>query len=218
MIPIEKTINSLDWMTIALFVGLLILALGKYLYHSKFFNFVILPFNDKYVLLHNKKGQLLNWFHILLTLFQLVNLSLFVFIALSIFNAMPEGNPLTVFFVLMGCLALFQLLKFGVQFLKAYAFNTQELVSGLVFSKTSYFNYGSLVLCVANIILIYILKDSKTIVYTAIILILLINGIGIVKLLKNYQKAVFPYFVYFILYLCALEIAPLVIIGSYLKD
>jgi len=51
----------------------------------------------------------------------------------------------------------------------------------------------------------------------AFALILLINAIGIAKLLKNYQKALFPYFMYFILYLCTLEIAPLVLIGSYLK-
>ncbi len=217
MIPIEKTINSSDWMTIVLFMALFVLALGKYLYHNRFVNFIILPFNDKYVLLH-KKGHLLNWFHIWLTLFQLANLSLFVFLSLKIFDALPEGPSLMVFFILMGFLALFQLFKFSVQFLKAYVFNTQELVSELVFSKTSYFNYSGLVLCAANIILIYILKDSKIVVYAAIVLILLINGIGIAKLLKNYQKAMFPYFVYFILYLCALEIAPLVIIGSYLKD
>jgi hypothetical protein len=48
-------------------------------------------------------------------------------------------------------------------------------------------------------------------------LVFLINGIGITKLLKNHQKALFPFFVYFILYLCALEIAPLVLIGSYFK-
>ena len=40
----------------------------------------------------------------------------------------------------------------------------------------------------------------------------------IAKLLKNYQKILIPNIFYFILYLCALEIAPLVVIGSYLKD
>lgn len=217
MNPIEKTVLSLDWMTIVLFVSLVVLALGKYLYHGKFLNFIILPFNDKYVLLHNKKGQLLNWFHILLTLFQIVNLSLFVFFVLRAFGALPGETPLTAFFMVLGALALFQLVKLVLQSFTGFVFNTQDLITGLIFSKTSYLNYSSILLFIANVFLTYIQEDSKTMIYGAIILIIPINGIGAIKLLKNYQKAMFPYFMYFILYLCALEIAPLVLIGSYLK-
>ncbi|KAB5485072.1 DUF4271 domain-containing protein [Flagellimonas hadalis] len=217
MNPIEKVAPSLDWMTIVLFASLVVMALGKYMYHSRFLNFIILPFNDKYVLLHNKKGQLLNWFHILLTLFQVVNLSLFVFFVLKAFGVLPGEDPLWVFLMVLGGLVLFQLVKLGLQSFTGFVFNAQELIVGLIFSKTSYLNYSSIILFVANVILTYILKDSKTVIYSAFILILLINGIGAIKLLKNYQKAMFPYFMYFILYLCALEIAPLVLIGSYLK-
>ncbi|WP_418497498.1 DUF4271 domain-containing protein [Flagellimonas sp.] len=217
MNPIEKVAPSLDWMTIVLFASLVVMALGKYMYHSRFLNFIILPFNDKYVLLHNKKGQLLNWFHILLTLFQVVNLSLFVFFVLKAFGVLPGEDPLWVFLMVLGGLVLFQLVKLGLQSFTGFVFNAQELIVGLIFSKTSYLNYSSIILFVANVILTYILKDSKTVIYSAFILILLINGIGVIKLLKNYQKAMFPYFMYFILYLCALEIAPLVLIGSYLK-
>ena len=90
-------------------------------------------------------------------------------------------------------------------------------MGSLIFSKISYLNYSSIVIAVANILLIYITTNSKTIIYVALSLIFLINGIGITKVLKNHQKALFPYFVYFILYLCTLEIAPLVLIGSYFK-
>ncbi|WP_108422594.1 DUF4271 domain-containing protein [Flagellimonas amoyensis] len=217
MNPIEKVVPSLDWMTIVLFASLMVMALGKYMNHARFLNFIILPFNDKYVLLHNKKGPLLNWFHILLTLFQVVNLSLFVFFVLKAFGVLPGEDPLWIFLMILGGLALFQLAKLGLQSFTGFVFNAQELIVGLIFSKTSYLNYSSIILFVANVILTYILKDSKTIIYGAFILILLINGIGAIKLLKNYQKAMFPYFMYFILYLCALEIAPLVLIGSYLK-
>ncbi|MFC4220968.1 DUF4271 domain-containing protein [Flagellimonas marina] len=217
MNPIERTIFSLDWMTMVLFISMLVFALGKYLNYSKFLNFVILPFNDKYVLLHKKKGQLFNWFHVLLSIFQAINLSFFIFLFLRTFDALPSGNPMTIFFLVLLFVVLFQIVKLALQFINGFVFNTQELISELVFNKTSYLNHSSIILFISNVILVYIFKDSKIIIYTTIILILLINGIGVVKLLKNYQKAMFPYFVYFILYLCALEIAPLVIIGSYLK-
>ena len=121
------------------------------------------------------------------------------------------------FFLILLGLTLFQLVKLALQGFTGFVFNTQDLIMGLVFSKTSYLNYSSIIIFMANVILTYVATGSKTIIYSAFILILLINGIGAVKLLKNYQKAMFPYFMYFILYLCALEIAPLVLIGSYLK-
>jgi len=217
MEPIEKTITSLDWMTITLFVGLVVLALGKYLFHKKFLNFIILPFNDKYILLHNKKGQFSHWFHLLLTFFQLVNLSLFLFLIFKTFDLTYYEKTSTAYLIIFGFLALFQLVKFLLQMFTAFVFNNQSLVGSIIFSKISYLNYSSIIIAIANILLIYITTDSKTTIYVALSLILLINGIGIIKLLKNHQKALFPYFVYFILYLCTLEIAPLVLIGSYFK-
>ncbi|MEC3964852.1 DUF4271 domain-containing protein [Flagellimonas halotolerans] len=217
MEPIEKTITSLDWMTITLFVGLVVLALGKYLFHKKFLNFIILPFNDKYILLHNKKGQFSHWFHLLLTLFQLINLSLFILLVLNAFDLIPYKKTVLVYLIILGFLALFELVKFSLQMFVGLVFNNLNLVGSLIFSKISYLNYSSIIISIANILLIYITANSKTTIYVALTLIILINGIGMVKLLKNHQKALFPYFMYFILYLCALEIAPLVLIGSYLK-
>ncbi|WP_421824111.1 DUF4271 domain-containing protein [Flagellimonas oceanensis] len=217
MEPIEKTITSLDWMTLTLFMALVVLALGKYLYHRKFLNFIILPFNDKYILLHNKKGQFSHWFHLLLTVFQLINLSLFIFLVSKSFELIPFEKNITTYFIILGALTLFELVKFLLQMLTGIVFNSLSLIGGLVFSKVSYLNYSSIAMAIANILLIYITTDSKTIIYVAISVIILINGIGGIKLLKNHQKALFPYFMYFILYLCTLEIAPLVLIGSYLK-
>ncbi len=219
MNPVYKTVDSLDWITILLFVSLVVLALGKYLFQSRFLNFIILPFNNKYVVLYNKKGRLLNWFHILLTLFQLINLSLFLFLIQKTFFANTlENFILTPFVIILIGVILFQLVKLLLQFTKGFVFNTQELISEVLFSKLSYFNHSSLVMFVSNVILVYIAKDAKIVFYTAFILIVFINAIGLAKLLKNHQKAIIPYFFYFILYLCALEIAPLVIVGTYLKD
>lgn len=217
MEPIYKVVESLDWMTLVLFFSMVLLTLGKYLFQNRFTNFMILPFNNKYLVFYHKKGRLLNWFYILLTLFQLVNLSLFVFLVQRAFYSSPTDD-LTFFFMVMGGLVLFQLLKILLQVAKGFVFNTLGLVSELLFNKTSYLNHSSLVMFMANVILIYIFKDSKTVIYMAFILIVSINAIGLVKLVKNHQKVIISNFLYFILYLCTLEIAPLIIVGSYLKD
>ncbi|MCL6267555.1 DUF4271 domain-containing protein [Flagellimonas myxillae] len=218
MEPIYKTVESLDWMTLVLFFSLLILTLGKYLFQSRFLNFMILPFNNKYVVLYNKKGRLLNWFHILLTVFQLINLSLFLFLVQKTFFPVSSEDYLYYFFLITGWLLLFELVKMMLQLGKGFVFNTQGLVSDLLFNKTSYLNHSSLVMFVANMVLVYIAKDSQIVIYAALVLIVSINIIGFFRLMKNHQKVIISHFFYFILYLCTLEIAPLVIVGSYLKD
>jgi hypothetical protein len=70
----------------------------------------------------------------------------------------------------------------------------------------------------ANIVLTYVFKDSKIVVFVCIFLVVVVNIIGWITIIKNYQKIISGYFFYFILYLCALEIAPFVIIANYLKD
>ncbi|MEM9649880.1 MAG: DUF4271 domain-containing protein [Bacteroidota bacterium] len=218
MNPIYKTFESLDWMTLVLFFSLVVLALGKYLFQNRFLNFMILPFNNKYVVLYNKKGRLLNWFHILLTLFQLINLAFFLFLAQKTFYSPLWEDPLANFALIFGVVLLFQVIKMVLQLTQGFVFNTQSLITDLLFNKTSYLNHSSLIMFVANVILVYIFKDAKVVIYLALILILSINIIGLVKLMKNHQKVIISHFFYFILYLCTLEIAPLVIVGSYLKD
>lgn len=214
---IERVQLSSDWMVMSIFVALVLLALGKYLFQIRFVNFMVLPFNDKYVSLQSKKGFFLNGFHIILTVFQLINLALFIYLSQKILLDSILGDGSLVFFYILAFLVLFQSIKFVLQKIKAYVFNTQQLISEMMFSKLTYLNHSSLFICLANILLIFILKDSKTVIYGTILMIVFINGIGIVKLLKNHQKIIIPNFLYFILYLCALEIAPLIVIGSYLK-
>ncbi|WP_350293113.1 DUF4271 domain-containing protein [uncultured Croceitalea sp.] len=218
METIYRNVDSLDWITLIIFISLILLALGKYLFKGMFSNFIILPFNNKYVTLYNKKGKLFNWFHLLLTFFQLINFSLFIFLAKNSLSSQKIDSYPIFFFSVIGILIIYLLVKIGIQMANGFVFNANELVTGLIFNKISYFNYSSCIAFLANIILTYILKDSKPVVYLSIFCILFINGIGLVNALRNHQKLISINIFYFILYLCALEIAPLVIIGSYLND
>ncbi len=217
MTPELRMIDVTDWMTIVLLFALLVFTLGKYLFQARFANFIALPFNNKYLAMYGKKGKLLNWFHILLTIFQLFNLALFIYLGRDILIENPNNQNFLFFWWIFGLLGAFETIKILLQLFKGYVFNTYGLVTELIYNKLSYFNHGSIVLFIANILLIYLLKDSKLVIYTAFLLFLLINGIGLVSLLKNNQKLILTHSFYFILYLCTLEIAPLVILGSYLK-
>ncbi len=220
MEPILRTIQHVDWITLLLFGSLIMVVLAKSTFYNRFLNFIILPFNNKYVFMYNKKEKLLNWFHIFFTIFQVINFSLFIYLALQV---LFKDTSLALFDsygypIILAAVLLFLLVKVSLQLGNGFIFNSNRTISELIFKKLSYLNYSGLVMFAANIILCYVFKDSVMVVYVAFALILLINAIGWVTLLKNHQNFLAGNFFYFILYLCALEIAPFVIIGSYLND
>ncbi|MFS4494243.1 DUF4271 domain-containing protein [Maribacter sp. 2308TA10-17] len=219
MEPILRNIENIDWITVLIFGSLLLIVIAKNTFYNRFLNFIILPFNNKYIFMYNKKEKLMNWFHIFFTIFQVVNFSLFLYLSWRAFFGTLEDPELNQYMypILLGSLLLFLILKVLLQLGNGFIFNSNKIISELVFKKVSYLNHSGLVMFLANIVLSYIFKDSKAVVYLTFFLILLINGIGWVVLLRNHQKFIVSNFFYFILYLCALEIAPWVIIGSYLK-
>ena len=217
MEPILRTTDTADWIGILVLLSMLLPVLAKSFFYSRFMNFIILPFNNKYIFMYNKKEKLMNWFHVLFTLFMFINLSVFVYLSGEILvsdasAAYPYPYP-----IILGCLLGFILLKVVLQLVNGFIFESNKAMSELIFKKLSYLNYTGIVMFIANLILGYTLSDSRIVVFITIFLILSINVIGWVTLLRIHQKFITNYFFYFILYLCALEISPLVIIGSYLN-
>ncbi len=216
MEAIPRTIDTADWITIVLFTSIFFLVLAKSFFYVRFLNFIILPFNNKYIFMYSKKDMLFNWFNVFFTIFQLLNCSIFIYLAWNILgDSRAEYNP-KMFFMIVGGLVLFLLAKIFLQLGNGFVFNANRIVTEFIFKKLSYFNYSGLVMLLANITLVYVLKESSAVVYVALGLTLFINGMGLALLIRNHQNFITANFFYFILYLCALEIAPLVIIGSYL--
>ncbi|SHI35814.1 DUF4271 domain-containing protein [Pseudozobellia thermophila] len=216
MEPILRTAGTADWMTIILVASLLFLVLAKRLFYTRFLNFIILPFNNKYIFLYNKKEKLVNWFHILFTVFQTTNFALFVYLARKTI-APPNDEYPFMYLIILGFILLFLLVKTTLQLANGYIFGSNKVVSEVIFKKLSYFNYSGIVMFMANLLIVYVVKTPNLVIYGAILLILLINIIGWVTVLRNHQKFIANYFFYFILYLCALEISPFIIIGGYLQ-
>ncbi len=218
MEPMTRITQQVDWITLALLISIIILVVAKTLFQTRFFNFIILPFNNKYITLYSKKDRLIHGFHILMIAFLLLNLSLYIALCSTIFTGNPEYTQPLFAIAIFGLLTLFIIAKGLLQLSNGIVFDKEEVVSDLIFRKLSYMNYSGLVMFLANVFLTYINRESREIVFVSLFFILAVNSIGFFTLIKHYQKLISNYFFYFILYLCALEIAPLVIIASYLKE
>ncbi len=217
MEPVLREIGELDWITLIIFSSVIFLVLAKSLFYGRFLNFMILPFNNKYIFLYNKKDRLMNWFHIFFTGFQLLNLSLFLYLAISIYKPNEVLPSPLLFALILGLVFLFLFVKILIQLGNSTIFNNQSVIAEILFKKISYLNYSSLVMFLANVLLTYVFIGSKTVILLGSALILLILIIGWVTIIKTHLKFLTNYFFYFILYLCALEIAPIIIVVNALK-
>lgn len=208
----------MDWITILIFISLLFVVLAKGVFYTRFLNFIILPFNNKYIFMYNKKEKLVNWFNLFFGLFLIINFSLFLYLGRNILFEPVQNSAIIAFPLILGSIVLFLFVKLALQMGNGFIFGTQKTITEVIFKKLSYFNYSGLIMFVANVILTYIAIGSKVVFYVAFLLILLVNVIGWTTILRNHQKFITSNFFYFILYLCALEIAPFILIGSYLID
>ena len=212
-----RIFENTDWITLVILISLLLIVIAKQLFQNRFLNFIILPFNNKYIALYNKKDKMRHGFHILLTAFQLLNTALYIYLAYNVLFEHSDTKGILIFGVVLGLVVIFVVLKLLLQLANGFIFNNVRIISDFIYKKHTYFNYSGLVMLVANVLLTYIAKDSETVVFLSLFLILLINCIGLITILKYHQKLISNYFFYFILYLCALEIAPLIFIANFLK-
>jgi hypothetical protein len=209
---------NVDWITIILFSSIFFMVLAKTSFYSRFLNYIILPFNNKYIFLYQKKDKLFNWFSIFFSIFQLLNFSLFLYFAYTVFFKIPEGQQFVTYGIIFISLLLFFTIKILLQLGNGFIFNIHKVISEIIFKKLSYLNYSGIVMLFANLLLNYVFKESKAVIFISLLLVFLINAIGWTTTLRNHQKFIASNFVYFILYLCALEIAPIIIVGNYLID
>ena len=212
-----RLIEQTDWITLIIFLSILLIVIAKQLFQSRFLNFIILPFNNKYIALYSKKDKMLHGFHILFSGFQLLNTALYIYLAYDVLFGYTVSSGVLIYALILGILILFILIKMLLQMANAFVFSNVKTITDFIYKKHTYLNYSGMVMLLANIVLTYVLKDSKPVVFLSLFLILLINFIGFITTLKYHQKLISSYFFYFILYLCALEIAPLIFIAKYLK-
>ena len=212
-----RPFETLDWITFIILLSLLVLASGKYYHPSRFMNFINLPINDKYVSLYERGALFFNGFHLSISIFQVLNFALFIYLARGILSEVTAPINPADFYPVLGGLLFFLVLKIILQMGQGYIFQMESLMSDLIFYKSSYFNYSSLLIFLVNVGLVYVLPQSTVLVFIAIALVVIINAVGLLSVIKHHQSLIRANLIYFILYLCTLEIAPLVLFGSLLK-
>ena len=206
-----RELISNEWFTIFLMLGLVCITLSKLSFANRFNDFLVVLGNSKYLKIYARDQKFIDGFESLLFINLIISVSTFAFITYSkLVN--PADFDIVFFFKLLFGVGAIVLIKVLLERLIASIFEIDTLIDSYLFQKTTYKNYTGLILLPINVLLIYTLTPSKSLLYAIIALIILINIIGFITSFKNHQNLILNNLFYFILYLCALEIGPYLIL------
>jgi hypothetical protein len=202
-----RILEPRDWATIVFIVSFVLIALAKAFFETRFNEYLRLIVSDKYIKMYRDPSHLMSGFTIVLFLVQLVSLAFFIQLMLAYFGYASKTDWI-LFIQILTFLTVFVLSKFLVEKIIATSFNMEEFTEQFNLQKVSYRTYIGLLVLPIDIVLFYNDNPPKILIFLFIIVVLAINLLTYLISLKNYQNFLLSRLFYFILYLCALEIAP----------
>ena len=203
-----RMMEARDWAAVVFVVALILIAIARTTFENRFSDFTKLIVSDKYIKVYRDSSNLMSGFTIALFVVQLVAFAFFIQLALHYFGYIKSKTDWIVFIQIFTFLSVFILSKFLIEKIIATAFNIEEFTEQFNLQKVSYRTYIGLLVLPIDLILFYNDNLPKIIIYITIAIVLTINLLTYLFSLKNYQNIIFGKLFYFILYLCALEIAP----------
>jgi len=203
-----------DWIILVFLIILLVLTLAKIFFNDRLLHVSTLFMSKKYFLMYfsKDKNNILNVFQILLFVVQLLVLSMFIYHLIIFYQLKMDFFGLNKYLLIVAGVGFYLGLRYITGLFLAYIFDLKNPHNKFVFEKVNYFN--NLILWLLPFLVLYVFTaDFKAFFFIITVsLFVLLIIIRYALILSNNKKLVFNDIFYFILYLCALEIGPLVII------
>ncbi|WP_367180691.1 DUF4271 domain-containing protein [uncultured Kordia sp.] len=215
---VERSIISKDWLTLLFVTTLCLLVVTRFLFRKKFAFFLAFLFSNKYQnQVESKQENLINGFTSLLFCVQVISFSIFGYIAVTFFRPYLIDAPY-LFIKIISFMVFFIMIRYIFEKIMAVILDIEGYINAYNFHKINARNLFGLFLIPINLVLVYYDYKNKIIFFSVIFIFFSYNLIVLFLLLKNYQKLIISKLFYFILYLCALEIAPYLVIYKLLIE
>ena len=202
-----RTMEARDWATIVFVIALLLVAVTKSVFENRFSDYMNLLFSNKYIKVYRDSSHLMSGFTIALFIVQLISVAFFMQLIMSFFGYAAKNDGI-LFIRIFTLLGVYIMAKFLIEKIIATSFNIEEFTEQFNLQKVSYRTYIGLLILPIDIVLFYNTNPSRSLIFLIIAVVLMANLLTYLFSLKNYQNFLIDKLFYFILYLCALEIAP----------
>ncbi|RED46668.1 uncharacterized protein DUF4271 [Winogradskyella eximia] len=206
-----------EWFTIFTIIGLFSIVVAKYINTLRFNDFMYVIGNSKYLKIYTKDQKFIDQFDSFLFINLSLSFSIFLFFAYSTFVS-PLDFELVSFLKLLFVVSTIIIIKTLIERLIGSLFEIDSLMDQYLFQKTTFKNLSGIVFLMANLFLLYTNLSIEIIITIGFSLVCIINFIGFLSSFKTYQKLLNPNFFYFLLYLCALEIGPYILLYKVIRE
>nr|WP_199002500.1 DUF4271 domain-containing protein [Flavobacterium sp. ASV13] len=203
-----RILENKDWATLLFVLTFAVVAMTKSAYETRFSEFSKLIFSDKYAKIYRDNNHLKSSFTVGLFFVQIVSYAFFIQLAMNIFDNSYSKTDWVLFIQIATFLLYFILGKFLIEKIVAASFNIDEFADLFNLQKVTYRTYIGVLILPINAVLFYYDNIPKIIPLAIIAISLCISLYSYFISIKTYQNAIISKLFYFILYLCALEIAP----------
>ena len=206
-----REVISNEWITILIVICITILTIVKFSYSKRFNDFSRIIVNSNYLKIYSRDNKYIDNFNVLLFANQIIGIFIFAYLSFKTYI-----NDLSIDLILslqlIGVFIVLIFTKYFIELLIGWFFDINFLIGAYLFQKMNYKNFIGIILIPINIILLYAVVPTKKLICGFIISLLVLNLIGFFSTFKTHQKLLLSNFFYFILYLCALEIGPYIIL------
>ncbi len=202
-----RAIGGKDWATILFVFCFGLIAINKAVFETRFSEFIKLGVSDKYTKIYKDAGNIMSWFTISFFIIQVISFTFFLQFLLSYFD-LAEKTSWVSFLQNFTLITVFILAKYLIEKIIATSFNIEEFNEQFNLQKVNYRAYIGLLLLPVNAVLFYNDAIHPIVLYVIVTLILTGSIASYLISLRIYQNLIIGKLFYFILYLCALEIAP----------
>ncbi len=207
-----RNIVSNEIFTVLLIIGLIIVTVTKLVAPKRFDDFFLVIKNSKYLKVYGKDQKFIDLFDSLLFANLMISGSIFGFLIYQFVTHDVKALSVNIMIKLVTGIGAFILIKVLLERLIGSVFEIDKIINDYLFQKITYKNFLGILLLPINALLLFSFDLTLPIISVMVILLLIINIIGLITSFKTYQSIIKSNLFYFILYLCALEITPYVIL------
>jgi len=202
-----------DGFTIIILLNVIIVTIAKTLNNSKFKQFLFIYLNNSFLKFKSNDNSFLSSFNSLLNVNYIISLSVYISILFS--NNLYGFNnnfETSIFFTTLVFIVVFIYTKYFIEILIGWAFNISKFVVSFNLQKNSFNKLLGIFIILLNSLAIYSFPNSIIFIKISIFLVISLYVVGLYKVIRLNDNLILSNMFYFILYLCTLEIVPILFI------
>ena len=199
-----------DGFTIIILLNMIIVTIAKALNNSKFKQFIFIYLNNSFLKFNTNNNSFLSSFNSLLNINYLISLSVYISIIISYSSYGINNNfEISIFFKTLLIVIVFVYAKYLIELLVGWAFSISKFIVTFNLQKNNFNKLIGIIIILLNSLAIYSFPNSMTFIKMSIFFVISLYLIGLYKVIRLNDNLILSNMFYFILYLCTLEIVPI---------